>query len=177
MANLKPKTKKNLEEAFAGESMARNKYTYFASVAKKAGFVQIANLFLETAENEREHAKLWAKELGLIGDTAANLASAQAGEHYENTEMYIRMAKEAKEEGHDELAKKFLLVAAVEKAHEERYKKLLENVKTDKVFKKDEVKKWKCGNCGYIHAGEEAPDKCPACDHEKGYFEVFLETY
>lgn len=177
MANLKPKTKKNLEEAFAGESMARNKYTYFASVAKKAGFIQIANLFLETAENEKEHAKLWAKELGLIGDTAANLAAAQAGEHYENTEMYIRMAKEAKEEGHEEIANKFLLVAAAERAHEERYKKLLENVKTDKVFKKDEVKKWKCGNCGYIYNGKEAPDKCPACDHEKGYFEVFLETY
>lgn len=177
MANLKPKTKKNLEEAFAGESMARNKYTYFASVARKAGFIQIANLFLETAENEKEHAKLWAKELGLIGDTASNLAAAMAGEHYENTEMYIRMAKEAKEEGHEEIAKRFLLVAAAEKAHEERYKKLLENVKTDKVFKKDEIKKWKCGNCGYIHTGEEALDKCPACDHEQGFFEIFAEAY
>jgi rubrerythrin len=177
VANLGEKTKKNLEDAFAGESMARNKYTYFASVARKAGFVQMSNIFLETAENEKEHAKLWAKELDLIGDTEANLAAAMAGEHYENTEMYVRMAKEAREEGHDDIADKFLFVAAAEKAHEERYKKLLANLENEKVFKKDESKKWKCDNCGYIHTGEHAPDKCPACQHEKGYFEVFLETY
>ena len=177
MANLGPKTKKNLEDAFAGESMARNKYTYFASLAKKEGFVQMMNIFLETAENEKEHAKLWAKELGLIGSMADNLKAAMDGEHYENTDMYVRMAKEAKEEGHDDIAKRFLLVAAAEKAHEERYKKLLENLNTDKVFKKDEVKKWKCDNCGYIHTGEEAPDNCPACNHDKAYFELFVESY
>lgn len=177
MANLSPKTKKNLEDAFAGESMARNKYSYFASVAKKEGFVQMMNIFLETAENEKEHAKMWAKELGLIGTTAENLEEATKGEHYENTEMYVRMAKEAEEEGHKDIALKFSLVAAAEKAHEERYKKLLENIKTDKVFKKDEVKKWKCGNCGYIHEGNSALDICPACLHEKAYFELFVENY
>lgn len=177
MPNLGDKTKKNLEEAFAGESMARNKYTYFASKARKAGFVQIANLFEETAENEKEHAKLWAKQLGLIGDTEENLKAAQDGEHFENTEMYVRMEGEAKEEGHKDIAQLFKKVGEVEKAHENRYKKLLENLKNDKVFKKEEESSWKCGNCGYIHEGEEAPAKCPACQHEQKYFEIFCETY
>jgi len=177
MANLNPKTKKNLEEAFAGESMARNKYTYFASLAKKEGFNQMANIFLETAENEKEHAKLWAKELGLIGTMVENFQAAIAGEHYENTEMYVRMAKEAEAEGHKDIAQKFRMVAEAEKAHEERYKKLLANLKNDQVFKKKEAKKWKCGNCGYIHTGASAPEICPACQHVKGYFEIFAETY
>lgn len=177
MENLKPKTKKNLEEAFAGESMARNKYTYFASVARKAGFVQMANIFEETAANEKEHAKLWAKELGLIGDTAENLKAAIAGEHYENTEMYVRMAREAAEEGHNDIAEKFSKVGEAEKAHEARYIKLLNNLENDKVFKRDEVKRWKCNNCGYIHEGKEAPDTCPSCQHPKDHFEIFCETY
>jgi len=177
MSNLGPKTKKNLEEAFAGESMARNKYTYFASVARKMGLEQIANIFLETAENEKEHAKLWAKELGLINAVEDNLKAAMDGEHFENTEMYVRMSEEAKEEGHADIAAKFLLVARIEKAHEERYMKLLENVKNETVFKKSEIKKWKCGNCGHIHEGENAPEKCPTCDHAKGYFELFVEAY
>ena len=175
--DLKPKTKKNLEEAFAGESMARNKYTYFASAAKRAGLVQLANIFLETAENEREHAKLWAKKLGLIGENEGNLAAAIAGEHYENSVMYIRMAREAKEEGHEDIARSFLKVAQAELAHETRYKKLLENLEQNKMFKRDSVKRWKCGNCGYIHEGEEAPEECPACKHAKGYFEIFCEPY
>lgn len=177
MNNLGAKTKKNLEDAFAGESMARNKYTYFASAAKKAGLVQIANLFVETAENEKEHAKLWAKELGLINETADNLKAAIAGEHFENTEMYVRMAKEAEEEGHKDIAQKFRMVAEVEKAHEARYSKLLDNLESGKVFKRDEVKKWKCDNCGYIHEGESAPEVCPACQHKKEYFELFAESY
>jgi len=177
MSILNPKTKKNLEDAFAGESMARNKYTYFASVARRAGFIQIANLFEETANNEKEHAKLWAKELGLIGDTEKNLAEAMAGENYENTAMYIRMAEEATEEGHPEIAVKFLQVAAVEKAHEERYRKLFDNLRNGAVFKKAEAKKWKCGNCGHIHEGERAPEKCPTCAHDRGHFELFSENY
>lgn len=174
---LKPKTKKNLEEAFAGESMARNKYYYFASVAKKAGLIQLANIFLETAENEKEHAKLWAKELGLIGESDKNLADAIAGEHYENSEMYVRMAEEAEEEGHTDIAESFRRVAQAELAHETRYKKLLDNLKQNKTFKKEKAIKWKCGNCGYIYEGDEAPEKCPACKHPQGYFEVFCETY
>ena len=174
---LGPKTKQNLEEAFAGESKARNKYTYFSSVARKAGLVQIANLFEETANNEKEHAKLWAKELGLIGETADNLKQAIEGENYENTQMYPRMAAEALEEGHPEIAERFKEVGEAEKAHEARYRKLLENVEKGEVFKRSEVKRWKCNNCGYIHEGEEAPDKCPACQHPQAHFEIFVETY
>lgn len=175
--DLKLKTKKNLEEAFAGESMARNKYAYFASVARKAGLIQLANIFLETAENEKEHAKLWAKQLGLIGEIKDNLKAAIASEHYENSEMYVRMSREAAEEGYNELAKNFLDVARVEMAHEERYRKLLENLEQDRMFKRDSVKKWKCGNCGYIYEGKEVPEECPACKHAKGYFEIFCEPY
>lgn len=174
---LGQKTKKNLAEAFAGESMARNKYTYFASVAKGAGLVQLANIFLETAENEKEHAKLWAKQLGLISENKENLTAAIAGEHYETTEMYVRMAREAAEEGHDDIAQSFLRVARAELAHETRYKKLLENLEQNKMFKRDSVVRWKCANCGYIHEGKETPEKCPACQHAKGYFEIFAETY
>jgi rubrerythrin len=177
MNNYGSKTKKNLEEAFSGESMARNKYDYFAKVAKKAGLEQICNIFTETALNEKEHAKLWAKELELIGETIDNIKAASAGEHFENTDMYLRMAREAEEEGHLELAKKFKMVAEAEKAHEERYDKLISNIENDKVFKRDEVVKWKCGNCGYIYKGSEAPEKCPACQHETAYFEVFCEPY
>jgi rubrerythrin len=178
MSDLGPKTKKNLEEAFAGESMARNKYTYFAKAARKAGYVQIANIFLETAENEKEHAKLWAKHLGIIEEeTARNLQKAIEGEHHENTDMYPRMAKEAEEEGHTEVAQLFKKVAEAEKAHETRYEKLLENIEQDKVFKRDETKKWKCNNCGYIHEGEEAPENCPSCLHPQGHFELFCEPY
>lgn len=175
--NLGEKTKKNLQKAFEGESMARNKYTYFASVARKAGYVQIANIFEETANNEKEHAKLWAKQLGMIGDVEADLKAAIEGEHYEYTEMYPQMAKEAEEEGHPELAKMFKEVGEVEEAHEKRYKKLLENIKKGEVFKKSEVVKWKCNNCGYIHEGTEAPEICPSCQHPQAHFEVFVETY
>lgn len=177
MKNLGSKTKKNLEDAFAGESMARNKYTYFASIAKKAGYVQIANIFLETAENEKEHAKLWAKQLGLISDLPGDLKAAIEGEYYENTDMYPRMAKEAEEEGHKDIAELFNKVSEVEKNHEIRYQKLLDNLENGKVFKRDEVKKWKCNNCGYIHEGEEAPEKCPACEHPQAHFEIFCEPY
>jgi rubrerythrin len=177
MANLGSKTKKNLEEAFAGESMARNKYTYFASVAKNAGFVQMANLFEETANNEKEHAKLWAKELELIGDTEKNLDEAIKGEHYENTEMYVRMALEAEQEGHQDIAVAFRMVAEAEKAHEARYAKLLDNLKEGKVFKREEIKRWKCNNCGYIHEGKDAPLECPTCKHPQAHFEIFCETY
>jgi rubrerythrin len=175
--NLGPKTKKNLEDAFAGESMARNKYDYFAKVAKKAGFEQISNIFMETALNEKEHAKLWAKELEIISETLENLKTAEAGEHFENTEMYVRMAAEAEEEGHAEIAQRFRMVAAAEKAHETRYQKLIANIENDAVFKKTETVKWKCGNCGYIHEGAGAPELCPACQHPRGYFEVFCEAY
>ena len=171
------KTQKNLEAAFAGESEARNKYTYFASVAKKEGYEQIAALFLKTAENEKEHAKLWFKELEGIGDTAANLKSAAEGENYEWTDMYAQFAKDAEEEGFTELAKKFRLVAAVEKHHEERYRALLHNVEMAEVFAKSEVKVWECRNCGHIAIGTKAPELCPTCAHPKSYFEIHAENY
>ena len=174
---LGPKTKKNLEDALAGESMARNKYDWFASEAKKAGYVQMQNIFMETALNEKEHAKLWAKKLGLIGTTAENLKVAAEGELFEYTDMYVRMAKEAKEEGHDDIAVSFLMVAEAEKNHEKRYRKLLENIEKDQVFKRSETKRWKCDNCGYIHEGEEAPEICPACQHRQAHFVIFCETY
>ena len=171
------KTEKNLWEAFAGESQARNKYTYFASVAKKAGYEQIAALFLKTADNEKEHAKLWFKALGLLGDTPENLEAAADGENYEWTDMYDRMAKDADAEGFHDLAEQFRGVAAIEKTHEERYRKLLQNVKAQEVFKKSEVKVWECRNCGHIVVGTEAPDICPVCKHPQSYFEVRAENY
>ena len=171
------KTQKNLEAAFAGESEARNKYTYFASVAKKEGYEQIAALFLKTAENEKEHAKLWFKALGELGDTAANLAAAAAGENYEWTDMYATFAKEAEEEGFKALAYQFRAVAAVEKTHEERYRALLHNVETAEVFKKSEVKVWECRNCGHIVVGTAAPQICPTCAHPQSYFEIHAENY
>ncbi len=175
---LGEKTKKNLETAFAGESMARNKYDYFASVARKAGYVQIANIFEESALNEKEHAKLWAKQLELISeDTLKNLAEAIKGETYEYSEMYQQMAADAAEEGHHELAALFRNVAKAEQAHAARYQKLHDNLEQGEVFKKKEVKRWKCNNCGYIHEGTEAPEKCPACQHPQAHFEVFVETY
>ena len=170
-------TEKNLEAAFAGESQARNKYTYFASKAKKEGFEQIAALFLKTAENEKEHAKLWFKELNGIGDTAENLAHAAEGENYEWTDMYAGFAETAEKEGFPELAEKFRLVAAIEKRHEERYRKLLENVQTMQVFAKSEVKIWECRNCGHIVVGTKAPELCPTCAHPQSYFEVNAENY
>ena len=171
-------TEKNLEAAFAGESMARNKYTYYASKAKKEGYEQIAALFLKTADNEKEHAKLWFKELhNGIADTAHNLADAAAGENYEWTDMYAGFAKTAEEEGFPELAAKFRLVAAIEKHHEERYLALLKNVETAEVFKKSSVKIWECRNCGHLIVGEEAPEVCPTCNHPKAYFEVHAENY
>ncbi|MFA5163450.1 MAG: rubrerythrin family protein [Patescibacteria group bacterium] len=175
---LGEKTKKNLEEAFAGESMARNKYDYFASVFKKAGYVQISNIFSETALNEKEHAKLWAKQLGYISDDVKeDLKAAIIGETYETSEMYPRMAKEALEEGHTEIARLFKEVGEVEAAHAARYQKLLENVENGLVFKRPEVKRWKCNNCGHIHEGVEAPETCPACSHPKAYFEILSENY
>jgi len=171
------KTEKNLWEAFAGESQARNKYTYFASKAKKEGFEQISALFLKTAENEKEHAKLWFKELEGIGDTAANLEAAAAGENFEWTDMYERMAKEAEEEGFVELAAKFRGVGAIEKEHEERYRALLNNVETAQVFAKSEVKVWECRNCGHIVVGTQAPEVCPVCNHPQAYFEVREQNY
>ena len=170
-------TEKNLEAAFAGESQARNKYTYFASKAKKEGFEQIAALFLETADNEKEHAKLWFKELNGIGDTAENLAAAAAGENYEWTDMYDGFARTADEEGFPELAAKFRAVAAIEKRHEERYRALLHNVETAEVFKRSEVKVWECRNCGHIVVGTEAPKVCPVCAHPQSYFEIHKENY
>ena len=170
-------TEKNLLEAFAGESQARNKYTYFASRAKKDGFEQISALFLETADNEKEHAKMWFKELEGIGDTAANLKAAADGENYEWTDMYEGFAKTAEAEGFKELAAKFRAVAAIEKHHEERYRKLLENVETAKVFEKSEVKIWECRNCGHIVVGTQAPEVCPVCAHPQSYFEVNAENY
>ena len=170
-------TEKNLQAAFAGESQARNKYTYFASVAKKQGYEQIAALFLKTAENEKEHAKLWFKELSGIGDTAENLLSAAEGENYEWTDMYEEFAKTAEEEGFTELAKRFRLVAAVEKHHEERYRVLLHNVESKQVFEKSEVKVWECRNCGHIVVGTKAPEVCPTCNHPQSYFEVHAENY
>ena len=171
------KTEKNLREAFAGESQARNKYTYFASVAKKAGYEQIAALFLKTAENEKEHAKLWFKALGELGDTEANLKAAAEGENYEWTDMYERMAQEADEEGFHELAEQFRGVGAIEKHHEERYRTLLKNVETKQVFAKSTVKIWECRNCGHIVVGLEAPTVCPVCAHPQSYFEVREENY
>jgi len=171
------RTEANLMAAFAGESQARNKYTYYASKAKKDGYEQIAALFLETAENEKEHAKIWFKELEGIGDTAANLAAAADGENYEWTDMYAGFAKTAEEEGFPELAEKFRLIGAIEKVHEERYRALLNNVEAQEVFKKSEVKVWECRNCGHIVVGTEAPDVCPACAHPQAYFEVHAENY
>ena len=171
------KTEKNLEAAFAGESQARNKYTYFASVAKKEGYEQISSLFLKTAENEKEHAKMWFKELNGIGNTAENLCAAAAGENYEWTDMYDGFAKTAEEEGFHDLAVKFRLVAAIEKSHEERYRALLKNVKTAEVFAKSEVKVWECRNCGHIVVGKKAPEVCPTCAHPQSYFEVRAENY
>lgn len=170
-------TEKNLETAFAGESQARNKYTYFASVAKKQGFEQIADLFLKTADNEKEHAKMWFKELNGIGDTAENLLAAAEGENYEWTDMYEDFAKTAEEEGFTELAHKFRLVAAIEKHHEERYRALLRNVETAEVFKRSEIKVWECRNCGHIVVGKEAPEVCPVCNHPQSYFEIHAENY
>ena len=170
-------TEKNLEAAFAGESMARNKYTYFASKAKKEGYEQIAAIFQQTADNEKEHAKLWFKALGGLGDTAANLAAAAEGENYEWTDMYDGFAKTAEEEGFEELAAKFRLVAAIEKHHEERYRALLHNVETKTVFEKSEVKVWECRNCGHIVVGTAAPALCPPCAHPKAYFEVNAKNY
>ena len=170
-------TEKNLEAAFAGESQARNKYTYFASNAQKEGYEQIAALFLKTADNEKEHAKMWFKELNGIGDTAQNLADAAAGENYEWTDMYDGFAKTAEEEGFPELAEKFRLVAEIERRHEERYRALLKNVETAAVFAKSEVKVWECRNCGHIVVGTEAPEVCPTCNHPRAYFEVHAENY
>ena len=171
------KTEKNLWDAFAGESQARNKYTYFASVAKKAGYEQIAALFLQTAENEKEHAKLWFKALGELGDTAENLLHAAEGENYEWTDMYDRMARDADEEGFHELAEQFRGVAAIEKAHEERYRKLLHNVEAKAVFEKSGVTLWECRNCGHLVMGVKAPEVCPVCAHPQAFFEVRAENY
>lgn len=170
-------TEKNLEAAFAGESQARNRYTYFASKAKKEGFEQIAALFLKTADNEKEHAKMWFKELGRLGDTAQNLAAAADGENFEWTDMYESFAKTAEAEGFAELAAKFRAVAAIEKHHEERYRTLLKNVETRQVFEKSEVKVWECRNCGHIMVGTKAPELCPVCAHPQSYFEVNAENY
>lgn len=179
MADLKgSKTEKNLMEAFAGESMARNKYSYYASKAKKDGYEQIAALFEETANNEKEHAKMWFKLLhDGIGTTAENLLDAAEGENYEWTDMYAKFAKEAKEEGFDKIAYLFEGVAAIEKEHEERYRKLLDNVQGEVVFSKDGDRIWKCRNCGHIHVGSKAPDVCPVCNHPQAYFEVKAENY
>ena len=176
--NLKgTKTEQNLMTAFAGESQARNKYTYFASVAKKEGYEQIAAIFQQTADNEKEHAKLWFKALGGIGDTAANLLAAAEGENYEWTDMYDTFAKEAEEEGFKALAFQFRAVAAIEKAHEERYRKLLANVEMQKVFEKSEITMWECRNCGHLVMGVKAPEICPVCAHPQSYFEVRAENY
>ena len=170
-------TEQNLKTAFAGESEARNKYTYFASAAKKEGFEQIASLFLKTAENEKEHAKLWLKELNGIGTTAENLAAAADGENYEWTDMYAGFAETAEQEGFPELAAKFRKVAEIEKQHEARYRALLNNVTAQEVFQKSEVKVWECRNCGHIVVGTSAPQVCPVCNHPQAYFEVRAENY
>lgn len=170
-------TEQNLLAAFAGESQARNKYTYFASVAKKQGFEQIAALFLKTAENEKEHAKLWFKELCGIGSTAENLAAAADGENYEWTDMYEGFAQTAEKEGFPELAARFRLVAAIEKCHEERYRALLRNLESAEVFAKRDVKVWECRNCGHIVTGSAAPEVCPTCNHPQSYFELRAENY
>ena len=173
------RTEKNLLTAFAGESQARNKYTYYASKAKKEGYEQIAAIFQETADNEKEHAELWFKALhdGKVPSTAVNLLDAADGENYEWTDMYAEFAKVAREEGFEELAVKFELVGQIEKHHEERYRKLLENLNTNKVFVSEEVVIWKCRNCGHIHVGKEAPEICPTCNHAKSYFEKLAENY
>ena len=170
-------TEKNLQAAFAGESQARNKYTYFSSVAKKEGYEQISAIFLKTADNEKEHAKMWLKELNGIGNTAENLKAAADGENYEWTDMYDEFAKVAKEEGFDRIAYLFEAVGKIEKEHEERFKKLLENVEEGKVFEAGEVKIWKCRNCGHIVVGTKAPEICPVCSHPKAYFEIKAENY
>lgn len=170
-------TEKNLQEAFAGESQARNKYTYFASVAKKEGYEQMSALFLKTADNEKEHAKMWFKELAGIGDTKENLAVAAEGENYEWTDMYDRMAKEAEEEGFPEMAEKFRRVGEIEKAHEERYRKLLHNVEMQEVFAKSGQTMWECRVCGHLVVGTEAPEVCPVCGYSQSYFEVRKENY
>ncbi len=170
-------TEKNLQTAFAGESEARNKYTYFASVAKKEGYEQISALFLKTAENEKEHAKLWFKELGGIGNTLENLASAAEGENYEWTDMYDGFAKTAEEEGFTELAAKFRMVAEIEKHHEERYRALINNVETAQVFEKSTVSVWECRNCGHIVVGTKAPGICPVCAHPQAFFEISAQNY
>lgn len=178
MAELKgSKTEKNLWEAFAGESQARNKYTYFASKAKKEGYIQIANIFEETANNEKEHAKIWFKLLNGIGSTVENLKAAAEGENYEWTDMYDTFAKEADEEGFTDIARLFRGVAAIEKEHEERYKKLLENVEGGLVFSRDGEMIWQCGNCGHICVGKSAPNICPVCDHPQAYFQIKAENY
>jgi len=178
MAELKgTKTEKNLQEAFAGESQARNKYTYYASVAKKEGYEQIASIFMETAENEKEHAKLHFKALSGLGDTVSNLKAAAAGEYAEWLEMYPRMAKEAHEEGFTSLAVMFEGIAKIEKAHQERYKELLASIEEGRVFKAAEPVSWKCRNCGMIHDGVEPPQICPVCHHPKGYFELLADNY
>ncbi len=171
------KTALNLAAAFAGESQARNKYTYFASVAKKEGYEQISAIFLQTADNEKEHAKMWFKELDGIGDTAANLAAAADGENYEWTDMYATFAKEAEEEGFKALAAKFRAVAMIEKSHEERYRALLNNVEMKAVFEKSEITMWECRNCGHLVMGNKAPQICPVCAHPQSYFEVRKENY
>ena len=171
------KTEKNLLEAFAGESMARNKYSYFASKAKKEGYQQIGAIFEQTANNEKEHAKMWFKLLGELGDTAENLAAAAAGENYEWTDMYDRFAKEAEEEGFTEIAAKFRMVAEIEKSHEERYRALLNNVEMQAVFEKSEETMWECRNCGHLVMGKKAPEICPVCAHPQSYFEVRKENY
>lgn len=171
------KTEQNLLTAFAGESQARNKYTYFASVAKKEGYEQIAEIFLKTADNEKEHAKLWFKELGELGGTAQNLLSAAEGENYEWTDMYATFAREAEAEGFTALAARFRMVAAIEKAHEERYRALLNNVEMQKVFEKSEIVMWECRNCGHLVMGAKAPGVCPVCAHPQSFFEVRKENY
>ena len=171
------KTEKNLQAAFAGESQARNKYTYFASVAKKEGYEQISAIFQQTADNEKEHAKMWFKLLGELGNTAENLEAAAAGENYEWTDMYATFAKEAEEEGFEEIAAKFRLVAKIEKSHEERYLKLLSNVQMQQVFEKSEEIMWECRNCGHLVIGKKAPQVCPVCAHPQSYFEVRKENY
>jgi len=176
--NLKgTKTEQNLLAAFAGESQARNKYTYFASVAKKEGYEQISAIFQHTADNEKEHAKMWFKALGELGNTAQNLLAAADGENYEWTDMYATFAKEAEEEGFVELAAKFRMVAAIEKTHEERYRKLLSNVEMQEVFAKSEIQMWECRNCGHLMMGKQAPELCPVCAHPKAYFELRAENY
>jgi rubrerythrin len=180
MKSLKgTKTEKNLQEAFAGESQARNKYTYFASKAKKDGYVQISKIFEETAANEKEHAELWYKYLngGKVSDTVTNLEDAANGENFEWTDMYKRMAQEAREEGFDEIADKFEGVAAIEKEHEERYRKLLDNIKKERVFSKDNDVIWQCSNCGHIVIGKRAPEECPVCNHAQAYFQVKATNY